>query len=35
MFSTLQASVLHGKGILTSFTLHQQYREQSHNQTDV
>ena len=25
---------VHGKGILRKFTLHQKYREQSHNETD-
>ena len=35
MSSTLQASVFMGKGVLRKFTLHQKYREQSHNETDV
>ena len=35
MSSTLQASFFMGKGILRKFTVHQKYRKQSHNETDV
>ena len=33
--STLEASIFMGKNFLRKFAVHQKYREQSHNETDV
>ena len=35
MFMSSTSICFHGKGILRKCTLHQKYREQSHNETDV